>query len=259
MRPPAFRQQLVAAGLADAADGQLGVRVDAAGDLPDLPWANVDRVRIRFDGPVNVDVSNLAVVGPGHGVYGDYRTFSYDRATNTATWTLVRPLRDERPAFVLDGSTPAGVRFSTTALRSPLLLDGDNGGTLPSGDGAAGGDFRFTVPALTGDADRNGPVDAADVLLVRSREGGGGGAGRDVFCDLNGDGRVNALDLRLVLANRGRAVLAPAVAAALAGTLGPGGDATGTRPGGAPGAVPGAAPGAVPRRRGYVPATGLLA
>src|SRR5439155_24932763 len=86
---------------------------------------------------------------------------------------------------------------------SDALLDGEWGpvgsDTYPSGDGTAGGDFRFRINLLAGDVDRSGRVNALDLSAVKQRLNStttnNAGAGYSPFADINGDGRINALDL----------------------------------------------------------------
>jgi len=80
---------------------------------------------------------------------------------------------------------------------------------FPSGDGTAGGDFRFRVNVLPGDAFRDGVVNAIDAAAVRTRlrQRAVGGAPRySLFCDLDGDGRIGVWDEMLVRQRLGHAL-----------------------------------------------------
>ena len=220
----AFRQKLGEAGLAGATSG-LGVRLDPATVLNELPWSNANVVRVRFDGPVAVDAGDLAARGLNLAGYG-IKSFAYDPGTRTATWTLSRALRNDRVQLDLNGGS-GGVRLDGTTTSTPLLMDGDYAGAFPTGNGVPGGNFRLSLLPLPGDVNRDGRVNATDVLHVRSRLQGGTGvsAGRySVFCDLNGDGRIDAWDLATVRAHYGRSLPAAptaTVAAATATAAGP--------------------------------------
>src|SRR5262249_22246412 len=90
-------------------------------------------------------------------------------------------------------------------------LDGEwsqGASTFPSGDGVPGGDFRFRFNVVPGDVNRNGGVNAQDVILTRNRQGSSvaAPANYSVFYDVNGNGGINGQDLILVR-NRQGAVL----------------------------------------------------
>lgn len=193
-----FRTALQSAGLGD---GTLGYAPPAgAAQLDELPWRNVDRVSVRFDRPVTADQADLQVRGtrvPGYAVNG----YAYDGATNTATWSLARPLAADR--ILLDLNAGAGGVVDT--LNNPLDGEWANGtDTYPSGDDAPGGDFLFRLNAVPGDADRSGRVTATDLLdvrrrLLRTAAGPGAGAnGYHPFDDLDGSGAVTAGDVTTV-------------------------------------------------------------
>jgi hypothetical protein len=73
-------------------------------------------------------------------------------------------------------------------------------GGFPSGDGSAGGDFRFAFNVLPGDVTRDGAVLAEDYASVRKRffttsaSPGTGDAAYSAFHDIDGDGQVLAAD-----------------------------------------------------------------
>jgi hypothetical protein len=95
---------------------------------------------------------------------------------------------------------------------SAVRLDGEwpaSASAFPSGDGAAGGDFRFRLNALAADVNRDGRVNTFDWLELRRRYGRStaspGPAGSTLsytaFHDVNGDGVLNAQDLVMVRRN----------------------------------------------------------
>ncbi len=212
-----FRSHLAARGSGDKA---AGYRVDPSDLARTLPWSNLNQVSIRFNGPVLADMADLVVQGlPAR--YG-VKAFSYDPQTYTATWTLVSPLRADRPAIQLSGDPFSGVRGPDAPFQAPVLtvqglvvppgpgLDGEFTGTVPSGNGAARGDFRYVLAVLPGDVTGDGRVNAIDLARVRSQLGRTaievpGPAGvYEAHDDVNGDGRINALDLALVRAGYAR-------------------------------------------------------
>jgi hypothetical protein len=178
---------------------------------------------VQFGAPVSVQQADLSLRGVNVPSYAT-TAFGYDPATNTATWTLAAPLPADRVLLDHDGTTPDGV----TATAGGPLLDGDwvNGvSAFPSGDGAAGGNLRFQLNVLPGDANLSGSVDAGDLVQVRNRGGtdttspGVAPNNYAIAADLNGSGAIDAADLVLTR-NRGGASLvgvsAPTTAFALA-------------------------------------------
>jgi len=155
--------------------------------LTDLPWTNLDHVRVTFNESVSVTASDLGLTGtrvPSYAISG----FSYDAATFTAVWTLAAPISADHLTLML-----TGVRDNFG-----YALDGewtDAASSFPSGDGAAGGAFVFHFNVLPGDIDGDGSVDFNDlVLLARSYSS----ATPFSRADLNGDGRIDFADLVLL-------------------------------------------------------------
>lgn len=112
------------------------------------------------------------------------------------------------------------IGLATTPVNSDgLALDGEwvNGvSSFPSGDGSAGGDFRFALNVLVGDISGNGSVDFADLVTVAQHYGQS-----SLFPaqgDLTGDGMTDFADLVAVAQNYGSSLpgfAAAAVPAAL--------------------------------------------
>jgi hypothetical protein len=200
----AYRERLAAAGLGDAA---FGFHVGAgAAQVDELPWASLDRISVRFDRPIAAELIDLAVRGLNRSHY-DVANVTYDAATRTATWSLASPLPTDRVVFDLDGD--AG---GLSGPGAGGVLDGewaDGQAAFPSGDGTPGGDFLFGVNVLPADVNRDGKVNAFDLLPIRTRflssivRPGRGASAYDVRYDLNGDGRINAMDLLPARGNQG--------------------------------------------------------
>ena len=160
---------------------------------PVLPWANVDRVQVRFSEDVAVEQGDLLVRGANGSAYA-VGGFNYDAATFTATWTLAAPVRADRLRIEL-----------------PAAAVTDRLGA------ALGAGLSRPVNVLPGDVNGDGTVSATDLLLVRSRVGksavnpGAAPAAYTPFHDVNGDGVINASDLVLTRNRLGTAL--PAAAA----------------------------------------------
>lgn len=192
---PAFKNFLGTQGLGSSQFG-LEIPLTGAGHLAPVPFINTNQVSIQFSGPVNITQSDFML----HGItVGNYPVtgFSYDSATNTATFTLGQNLPKDKLLILLGNgvtSDPAG-----------LPIDSDN-------DGTPDGNFTFRFNSLPGDVDRNlavtgePVVNAPDIVLTRNRVGLGAlrpGSDPSIyasrpFTDVNGDGIVNALDTTAV-------------------------------------------------------------
>ena len=173
-----------------------------AAQLTPLPWNNVNQISISFSGDVQAEQADLAVRGVNVASY-PVTAFAYEPITHTGTWTLGRSLGNDNVILDLDGDAPNGVR---AAGAGGQLLDGEwtTNGTYPSGNGAAGGDFRFRVGVLPGDVTRDARVSALDLADAKRRlnrtpgDGVTGGGAYSAFADGDGSGRINALDLAAV-------------------------------------------------------------
>jgi hypothetical protein len=178
-----------------------------------VPYGNVDRVSVQFTEHVNVDEADLSVAGVTHAAY-TVDDFAYDPYTYTATWTLSAPLPLDHVELTLDGDA-GGV-----ADAQGELLDGEwaNGEDLfPSGNGAAGGDFRFWIRVAPGDTNRDGTVNGADFAILAANFGKVNRLPAEG--DFTGDGAVDGSDFAILAANFGRTT-PPAPASAPAPALG---------------------------------------
>jgi hypothetical protein len=204
----AFKNYLGAHRLGDSTFGY--AIPDGARQLDVLPWSQVNQVSIQFDQRVSVQSGDLAIRGVNVPNYL-ISNFAYDNAANTATWTLGSPIANDKLVLDLDAGAAAGV-VSSYALR----LDGEwaNGaGAYPSGNGTQGGDFRFRVNVLGGDANRDSRVNALDVAYVKQRLATAttdtGRTLYSIFGDANSDGRINALDVATLKQRLGRVLPGP--------------------------------------------------
>ena len=188
----AFLRTLADRGLGDATYGYS--IPGGAAQLATLPWANIDRVSIRFSQDVRVRSYDLNLKTGRAGGYGPL-TFAYDAATHTATWTSAKPIGADR--ITLD---TLSIAQAITSRDGSMVLDGDwrdGADAFPSGDGVPGEAFTMKLNVLPGDADRNGTVGALDAGGIRRRLGATAAAGSErysPFYDLDGDGRIGALD-----------------------------------------------------------------
>ena len=130
-----------------------------ADQVQSLTWVNLDQVSLVFSEDVDVAVGDLAIAGvnvPGYAITG----FGYNSTTHTATWTLGSVIGPDKLVIALP---------DTVQDAAGNALDGEwtNVVSTQSGDGTAGGAFRYRANVLPGDIDSSGIVLGNDVTLVR--------------------------------------------------------------------------------------------
>lgn len=138
-------------------------------------------IQVRFSENVSINAGNVSLVGPGGPV-----AFSFAYASNVATIT---------PTSALAGGSYTLTFSGVNTVASGMSLDGEIvGGSLPSGDGIAGGSaswsFSVTPPACPADLDdgtgtgtTDGGVDINDLLYFLAKFEAG-----DAAADLDDDG-----------------------------------------------------------------------
>lgn len=181
---PAFMAALHEAGL-----GNFGYAIQVGpAQLDAVPWSNVDQVKVQFDQNVTVAKGDLQLYGVNTAKYS-VAGFSYDPMTFVATWTLAAPIGDDKVLIDL----------ADTVSNVNGALDGEfvNGAKdFPSGDGTAGGRFRFQFNVLPGDANRDGSVFGNDLVLVRNAQFATPDlAAYSVFDDIDGSGTIFGNDV----------------------------------------------------------------
>ncbi len=70
--------------------------------MDDLPWDNLDQIRITFSEAVEVQEWDLSVSGVNTTAY-EFSNFSYDSQTYTAVWTLADPIAKDKLLIDLGG------------------------------------------------------------------------------------------------------------------------------------------------------------
>ena len=169
--------------------------------LNELPWNRIDRVAVQFDRDVNVTQADLVLTGVNVAQY-TVTGFTYDAATDIATWTLSGAVDTDKFLVNLNAS-------AITSAGAGLALDGEfttsvtNLLTTGSGDGMPGGDFRFRFNVVVGDVDRNGRTLTADrsPILLNLNATAGTSANYSVFADVDGNGRIQTADLSPISLN----------------------------------------------------------
>jgi hypothetical protein len=188
----AFTNALAAQGLGNS----FGFAMPAgSGELKDLPWSNLNKISIKFSSNVNVQQSNLSLVGVNVSSYS-IKSFSYDSASYTATWILSSPIPADKVLIALADTV--------TDRTSGARLDGNwtSGSAtqaFPSGNGVAGGAFLFQFNVLPADVTRDGTVNNSDTITIRNAGGmSSTSTGYSVFFDIDGNGTINNTDTILV-------------------------------------------------------------
>ncbi len=202
----AFVLQLQVEGLGDGGFGLL-----AAGDQT-LPWSNLDKLSVKFDQDVDVQVEDLHLQGVDTALtfLATLPGFSYDQDNFLATWTFDEPLPADR-----------------YAIRISDRVSNDMGEPLDAGDGG----LLLQFDVVPGDVDANAVANLLDGLQLRLKLfAEPGEAEYDVRADLNGSGVIDLLDglgLRINLFGEippGELDLTgPALSALLVNDTGPGG------------------------------------
>jgi hypothetical protein len=170
--------------------------------LKSLPWSNLNRISIRFSENVLVAIDDMTLAGVNAAGY-DVVSFVYDRVTFTATWGLAGGLLTDKLSLRL-ASGAVGV---TDAAGNQLDGEWLPSGSFPSGNSVIGGDFVYRLNVVPGDATRDGRVNAVDYLQSRSRittsisNPGRATARYSVFYDIDGDGRIGAMDAVILRRN----------------------------------------------------------
>ena len=155
---------------------------------------------VTFDADVNVEASDLTIVNEllsTENVDPSAVAFTYDQATQTATWDFT--------ALTLDAA------FYSFELSDDIVSATGNVGLDGDGDGNAGGNFVESVyVALPGDANLDGQVDVLnDAFALVTNLGLTGGA-TWAQGDFNDDGVVDILgDAFILVGNLGRSVAPP--------------------------------------------------
>ncbi|MCC6493693.1 MAG: hypothetical protein IT424_11820 [Pirellulales bacterium] len=190
--------------------------VDGSGlQVRTVPVGAADTISIVFSEGVNVAAEDLIVVGMTTFNLPELAEFSYDGATHVATWRFegwalghnyllalsdaVTDLANNR----LDGEWTNPASFSTV---NSLVSE------FPSGDGTAGGWFKFALTLMPGDANLDGAVDQLDFSILSANYGPGL---NKLFtqADFNGDGVVGPNDLSILSANWNRNLQSPVLMA----------------------------------------------
>jgi hypothetical protein len=152
----------------DVMVGGSGAAYDFAGlvgsgeQLRSIAQTNPNAISIRFSEEVLVSTYALSVINLDGTSPGTATSFTYDLSTETATWTFGTTLADGRYLLRLVNSVSNPVfDLSHDALDGEftnpwtLTASDDTSSVFPSGDGTAGGEFRFRFTVMAADTDHD--------------------------------------------------------------------------------------------------------
>lgn len=179
-------------------DNVLGYSIPSgsgATQLKNLPWVNINRVTIVFSEAVSVNKTDLALAGVNVANY-TITGFSYDPARHAATWNLATIIGPDKLLISLsDSVTDISGNKLDGEWDQPTGTTDPTSDTFPSGDGVAGGIFRFRFNVLPGDADQNAAVSGADQNYIKTKLGSQvGNSAYSILMDIDGNGTINAND-----------------------------------------------------------------
>jgi hypothetical protein len=166
--------------------------VGSGAQLRTVPVGGLDTLSIQFSEEVYVTEDALVLHGLGGQSIPTVGAFSYDLETQTASWQFDQWLPAGQYLIVLNDSVFDLDRESLDGeFTNPWSLAETAGyaSTFPSGDGTAGGDFRFRFTNLPADFTHDNIVDYYDYYGTWYTYEGSEGATHDMG-DADGDGYV---------------------------------------------------------------------
>lgn len=177
------------------------VPTGTAEQIRTVPLRDVAEVRLTFDDPVVVAQGDLTILGASGRAYAT-GAFTYDVDSRTGIWTLAEPITEFEQLTLhlrdnvrdLNGAPLDGEWFNPRSLQDTRV-------SRISGDRHAGGDFRFVVNLLPGDANRDNAVTGDDYSLWSDHFGRLDG--RWPTADFNIDGQVSGADFAIWADNFG--------------------------------------------------------
>jgi|GEM_PF-1136547 len=171
--------------------------VDGSGEqLRTVPVAGVDTLTLRFSEEVRLEGDELSLVEVNGGLVPNLDDFSYDMDSITGTWQFDAALAPGQYLLALGDEV---IDLDWEALdgeyNNPWTFTASMGtsSTFPSGDGEAGGDFRFRFTILDADYNGDNVADTAD-FTVWADNNGLVGATSTRQGDGDGNGVVDSAD-----------------------------------------------------------------
>jgi CSLREA domain-containing protein len=162
----------VALGLPGVGAMDFAGKVGSGEQIRSVPLIAANTLNITFNHDVIVAQTALQLVnldGSSPTVFD----FSYDAQSQTATWTFTTSLADGRYLVRLSDSVETSEGEALDGeFTNPWSLGQTGTATFPSGDGEAGGEFRFRFTVLAGDSDHDNVDGATNYQNWQSYEPG---------------------------------------------------------------------------------------
>lgn len=171
---PDVPPEVVGFSLAFAGAGgfDFAVATGSGEQLRSVPLASANTINITFNQQVVVTQGALTLVNLD-GAVPMVENFAYDSDAQTATWTFDAPLADGRYLVRLSDSVHDTDNEALDGeFTNPWALADTATTIFPSGDGEAGGEFRFRFTILAGDSDHNNIDGSTDYQNWQSYEPG---------------------------------------------------------------------------------------
>lgn len=180
--------------------------------LKTIPAGALTQVKVQFSEGVatgsllaaNLNIEDAVL---GNVVRTSTGPASWDATNRWATWTLNLPLPKGQFYVVVKGTgaNPVADRFGNALdgeWTNPASTTAAGGSTYSpgSGNGTPGGDLRFAITVLPGDANQDNQVGSADYTLWAAQFGL---TGPGLTADFDGNGSVGSGDYSLWAANFG--------------------------------------------------------
>jgi hypothetical protein len=146
----------------------------------------------------------VSLLGYGSPTLASTGGFSYNVGTHVATWTYNAPFAADQYLIQLtDAVTDVAGNHLDGEWTNPFSVTTTSAAVskFPSGNGTAGGAFRFVFTILPGDANLSNLVDGGDYLTWLYSQGGPGRTFTQA--DYNGDGMTDGADYSIWSANFG--------------------------------------------------------
>lgn len=163
--------------------------------LRTVPIGGIDTIKLAFDEGVTLNGTELTAYGVKTGTTYSLSYIGY--GNGVATWKLAggATLPAEQLLLRLEDSIvdAAGNALDGEFTNPWTLVDpSGSSSSMPSGDGEAGGDFRFRATILPGDFNRDNVYNAADTSIYAANYGLTAATHADG--DISGDGVVDGSD-----------------------------------------------------------------
>ena len=174
--------------------GEGGYRIpigSADRQLAPLPWVGLDKIAIDFDKPVQLRSNDLRLDGINSNP-PSVTNFYMESNSTRAIWIFEQALRTDD--FLIEFSD-AVTDLAGNRLDGEWSADRNQ----ESGNGVAGGQFKFRFRVQIGDSNQDGQTSVEDFALTAAAiDRVLGDEEYDVLSDIDGDASVSSADIALI-------------------------------------------------------------